>query len=258
MQPRTSHRLGLLAIFAALLVAGALAFVTASRREKNPNRNVIPYGRVELKPLTEQQVREQCLGMVGGELAPPGSLKIELAQPGPGRVNGAVVYRGEPKPAPQAGCGRKALVDGGPAEGVMVWAAGLRGFEPLTGKLLFDLKDCGLDPAIRGVAASSRLEFVNDRDAAQTVTATTPAGEERVRVEAPAKGSVPFAVREHGLHRIEAGGSQVGWLLALEHAIAAVSDGAGQVVVNGAPPGIYTLCYWHEQVGVGGGTVDVQ
>lgn len=258
MQPRTSHRLGLLALGAALLLASLLAVVTAVRRQKNPNRNVIPYGRVELAPLSEEKVRELCQSTVGGELAPPGALRIELAQPGPGRLTGSVVYNGEERPASEIGCGRRALVPGEPAEGVVVWAADISGFDALTGTIRLELSDCGMDPPIRALLASRKIEVANGREVPQTVTAVTRDGEERVRAEVATGGRSAFPVEQPGLHRIDANGAQAGWLLTLEHPVSGVSDRSGQLLVNSAPPGIYTLCYWHEQVGVGGGTVDVQ
>ncbi len=258
MNPRSSHRIGIALLTFLLLLAAALAIVTASRREQNPHRNVIPYGRIELVPLTEQQVREQCLPITGGEVMAPGTLRFELAQPGPGRLTGAVRYTGEAKPARAWGCAPQPLAPKEAISDVAIWATGFRGYEPFTGTIALDLQACGFEPPVRAVANSSKLEIANARPSAVTLLATNPAGEEAAKVEVPASARAKLELPKPSLYRLTAEESPAGWLLTLEHAIAGVSDAAGQLVVNGAPPGTYTLCYWHEQLGTGGGIVTVQ
>lgn len=186
-----------------------------------------------------------------------------------GWVGGTVRIVGEVPPdtvihptMDQRVCGRELtdnsmVVRDGLLGGAVVWLTDIRSGRPLPATRRYEVTNarCRLEPRVQAVAAGGTLNVRNSDPIPQrTMIRRHHDGQSLALVEQTDFGQVvpdDRVLSEPGLLELtsELHPWTRGWVAVFDHPYFAVTDARGAFVLEGVPPGRYTLAAWHERFG---------
>jgi plastocyanin len=198
--------------------------------------------------------------------SPAGGYSV-VPVPNPGRVSGRIRFGGSP-PAPApiaitkdvAVCGREKRVSEdlvvGPGGGIANAVVSLRGVT--AGKAfgagpapVLDQRGCWFHPRVQVVPAGATLEILNNDGILHNVH-TYPGSNPPVNMAQPKFRKVlttSFARPDVVKVACDVHAWMTAWIIVAEHPYHAVTGADGGFVLEGVPPGSYTLHVWHESLG---------
>ncbi|MBI4509514.1 MAG: hypothetical protein HY698_07740 [Deltaproteobacteria bacterium] len=127
-------------------------------------------------------------------------------------------------------------------------------------KITLDQSGCRYVPHVQAATVGSKLVMKNSDNTFHTVHSYL-GSETMFNVPTVSHGSMEQVLEESGPVRLscDAGHTWMGaWVYVLDHPFFAVTSTDGTFVVDGVPPGVYTVKAWHEKLGLRSGKVKIQ
>ena len=210
-------------------------------------------------------------------IAAPTAAYTTSAVASPATVSGTVTLKSALSPLAAGATGAESVlcgpeipdesvqVQGGGLAGVVVWLDGIRSGKPVGLERRIELESarCKLAPRVQAAVIGSavdiighdefrqHLRFSAGGETAPRATILLGGGEQVIPTELPFKLPGMVVVRDTGHDWTRA------YLAVFDHPYFAVTGAGGTFMIDGVPPGKYTLRAWHERTALAAQAVEV-
>ena len=137
---------------------------------------------------------------------------------------------------------------------VVVWLEGVEGGKPidsLGAEFILDQKVCAYNPHVLIVPVSMPVKILNNDKILHNIhtygVKNKPVNLAQPRFKKTIK--MTFTEPEKVQVRCDVHGWMSAWIIVVEHAYYTVTDEKGEYILDGIPPGNYTLNFWQESLG---------